>query len=55
LQLHVDCVCYSGDYSTETLVHCISVVQVHINISIYYSVAHHVRILDKNFLLHYCS
>jgi hypothetical protein len=52
LQLHVDCVSYhSGDYRTERLVRSITVlhvVQIHINISIYYSVVHHVRILDKN-------
>jgi hypothetical protein len=52
LQLHVHCVSYhSGDYRTERLVHNITVVlhvfQIHINIGIYYSVVHHVRILDK--------
>jgi hypothetical protein len=52
LQLHVQCVGYhSGDYRTERLVRSIPVlhvVQIHININIYYSVVHHVRILDKN-------
>jgi hypothetical protein len=54
-QVHVDCVSYhSGDYCTERLVHSITVVfhvvQIHtrINTSRYYSVVHHVRILDKN-------
>jgi hypothetical protein len=28
------------------------VVQIHINISIYHSVVHHVRLLEKNFLGH---
>jgi hypothetical protein len=51
-QLHVQCVCYhSGDYRTEILVLSINVVlhvvQIHSNISIYYFVVHHVRILDK--------
>jgi hypothetical protein len=36
LQLDIDCVCYiSCDYRTERLVHSITVVQLHINISIY--------------------
>jgi hypothetical protein len=52
LQLHVGCASYhSSDYRTERLVHCITVlhvVQIHINICIYYSVVNHVRILDKN-------
>jgi hypothetical protein len=53
LPLRVDCVSYhSGDYRTERLVHSITVVlhvvQIHINVSIYYSVVYHVRILDKN-------
>jgi hypothetical protein len=51
LQLHVDCVRLCGDYRTERLVHSINVVlhvQIHINVSIYYSVVHHVRILDKD-------
>jgi hypothetical protein len=57
LQLHVCCVSYnSGVYGTERLVHSITdvfhVVQIHINISIYSSVVHHVRILDKTFLGH---
>jgi hypothetical protein len=48
LQLHVDGVSYhSGDCRIERLVHSITVVQIHINIGIYYSVVHHVRILDK--------
>jgi hypothetical protein len=52
LQLHVDCVRYhSGDNRTERLVHSITVVlhvvQMHINIRIYYSVVHHMRFLDK--------
>jgi hypothetical protein len=47
------CVSYhSSDYCTERFVHCITlvlhVVQIHINICIYYSVVHHVSILDKN-------
>jgi hypothetical protein len=46
LQLHVQYVSYhSGEYRTERLVHSINVVlhvvQIHINISIYYSVVHH--------------
>jgi hypothetical protein len=53
LQLHEDCVSYqSGDYRTERLVHSITdvlqVLQIHINISIRYSLLHHVRNLDKN-------
>jgi hypothetical protein len=52
LQLHVHCVSYhSGDYRTERLVHSIAVlhvVQIHINISIYYSVVQRLRILDKS-------
>jgi hypothetical protein len=48
LQLHVDCVSYhSGDYRTERLVLSITVVlhvvQIYINMSIYYSVVHHPR------------
>jgi hypothetical protein len=57
LQIHVQNVSYhTGDYRTESLVLSINVVlhivQIHINIivSIYYSVVHHVRILDKTFL-----
>jgi hypothetical protein len=54
LQLHSCCVSYhTGDYGTERLVHSINVVvQIHINIRIYYSIVHHVRILDKTFLGH---
>jgi hypothetical protein len=57
LQLRVHCVGYiSSDNRTERLVLSITVVlkvvQIHINISIYYSVVHHVRILDVNVLGH---
>jgi hypothetical protein len=42
----------SGDNGTERLVLSITVVldvvQIHVNISIYYSDVHHVRILDMN-------
>jgi hypothetical protein len=53
LLLHIHCECYhSGDYRTERLVLSITfvlhVVQIHINISIYYSLVHHVGVLDKN-------
>jgi hypothetical protein len=53
LDVRVDCVPYlSGDYRAESLVHSftvvVHVVHTHINISIYYSVVLHVRILDKN-------
>jgi hypothetical protein len=52
LQRRVDCVCYiSCGYRTEMVVHSITDVQIHINIStyiyIYYSVVHHVRIRQK--------
>jgi hypothetical protein len=51
-QLHVDYIIFSCDYSTGRLVHSINVVvhvQIHINIiSIYYTVVHHVRILEEN-------
>jgi hypothetical protein len=51
LQIHEHCVSYSGDYCTESLVHSITVVlrvvQIHINVSIYYPVVHHVRIVDN--------
>jgi hypothetical protein len=43
---------HSGDYCTERLVTNITVVlhvvKNNVNISIYYSIGHHVRILDKN-------
>jgi hypothetical protein len=53
LHLGGDCVNYhSGDYRTERLLHSITVVihvlQIHIIISMHYSVVLHVRILDKN-------
>jgi hypothetical protein len=53
MQLHVHCVGYnSSDNRTERIVLSITVVlhvvQIRINISIYYSVLHHVRILDVN-------
>jgi hypothetical protein len=52
LELHEDSICYlHGDSRTERLVHSITVVlhvvQIHSNISIYYSVVHHVRILEQ--------
>jgi hypothetical protein len=55
LLLHIHCVCYhSRDYRTETLVLSITLVllfvQIHINISKYYCVVHHVRVLNKIFL-----
>jgi hypothetical protein len=53
LQLHEQCVGYnSSDNRKERHVLSITVVlhvvQIHINISIYYSVVHHVRILCMN-------
>jgi hypothetical protein len=52
LQHHIDFVSYFGDYHTERLVHSITVVlhvvQIHISISIYYSVVYHMRIRDKD-------
>jgi hypothetical protein len=53
LQLRVDCVSYhSFDSRTERLMHSVTVVlhvvQIHIKVSTYSYVLHHVRILDKN-------
>jgi hypothetical protein len=52
LKLPLYCVRYhSDDYRTERLVHSIAVVlhvvQVHINVSTYYSIVHYVGILDR--------
>jgi hypothetical protein len=54
LQLQADCVSYqSGDCCIERLVHSITVVlhvvQIQINIGIYYSVVHRVRV-EKTFV-----
>jgi hypothetical protein len=56
-QPHLDCArCHSSDYRTDRLVHIITVVlhvvQIRITICMYYSVVHHVRILEKNFVGH---